>query len=298
MKPIAKLTLFAFTALTLSNGVPFYALQDAQAWTNNISDAASSSEDLQRMALPYLRKAERDARRAAIVRAAEFRRFIVKRSGNARRFAEEIMGWRGTWEVLWGYWDRKSHEKYLAKAFGKHFFTGYELKSAMGRSIKHALKDMEEIENQLAVDLQTVVLGRTLSPGELAEARRSFQYVMDNVVASSRWDASKTVGKLVAADLIAGVTSAAMANLAVSMTVMGLGTAASPYTFGVSIVVVFMVDCLIDWIDDPASDIARDVRYSLREIAGKGETSILTALDSVITQKRRVWDRAAKEALQ
>jgi len=298
MKIIAKLILFAIMAFTSVSGVSLYALQDADARPDNASAAVRSSEERQRMVMTYIQKAEREARRAAIVRAAEFRRFIVDRAGNGREFAEEIMGWRGSWKAVWGYFAPETHKQYLTEMFGKHFFTGYELKNTMRRSIAHALKDIEGIENGLASDLRAVVVGRALAPGEMAEARRAFQYVMNNVMESSRWELTKTVGKLTATELIAGTTSAAMTHLAASMTVAGLGAAGSAYTIGASIIVAIVVDCLIEWIDDPASDIARDIRYSLYEIGDKGEASILTEMDAIITQKRQVWERAAKEALQ
>lgn len=308
MKIIAKLILFAMATFTLAGGVSIFLLQDTDAQANSVQAkdvranstpvAAPSTEELQKMALPYLQKAEKDARRAAIARATEFRRFIFSRAGNARNFAEEIMGWRGSWKAAWGYFDPESHKQYLAEVFGKHFFSGYELKSAMRRSISHALKDIEGIENRLASDLRTVVMGRSLAPGEMVEAKRAFHYVMSNAMESSRWELTKTVGKLTATDLIAGATSAAMTHLAASMTVAGLGAAGSAYTIGASIVAAIVVDCLIEWIDDPASDIAKDIRYSLYEIGNKGETSILTEMDAIITQKGGLWDRAAKEALQ
>ncbi len=209
-------------------------------------------------------------------------------------------------------------------------FSEYDLLIAMRRSIENAIRDIDEIENELAVDLGVLLQGRPLSAAEMSAARDAFRHTMANAAGSAQWDLAKTVGRMTAAERIGGMTTKIMSRFGgkilkmikrmiekkiqkqilktiakkavkkvgvkvVEKTVKVVSALGGPV---VCCTVSVGIDVAIEWIDDPAADVAADVRSSLRDIGYKSQRDIITQFDPILTQRRRTWERAAKEMLK
>ena len=75
------------------------------------------------------------------------------------------MSWHGKWRAVAPYLPftaKDGHKKFVENKFEKHIFTQDELLSAMKLSIENGAKDIEGIENNLAVSLRTEIQGRSL----------------------------------------------------------------------------------------------------------------------------------------
>ncbi|MGB4911881.1 MAG: hypothetical protein WBO95_07045 [Candidatus Dechloromonas phosphoritropha] len=98
-------------------------------------------------------------------RSLELASFIDSRKHGAKPFAEDIVSWHGKWRAVAPYLPftaKDGHKKFVENKFEKHIFTQDELLSAMKLSIENGAKDIEGIENNLAVSLRTEIQGRSL----------------------------------------------------------------------------------------------------------------------------------------
>lgn len=193
--------------------------------------------------------------------------------------------------------DKESHIVFIAEKFDEHIFSSTELAQAMQRCIEGAVKDIEEIENELAVALRKEILGRSLKPDEAPIAAEEFRTAIERLVAASQWDAAKTVGSLVVSEVAAQVGTQVLARLGVSAGILGAGAANSWWSFGAALVIGIVVDVIWEWIDDPAGDIEREVITGLDKLSIDASTAIEEEMNTIVSQRSELWDKTVTEML-
>ncbi len=249
----------------------------------------------------HVGEAERKAADAVSRRATEFASFIDSKKAGAKPFSEDIISWYGKWRAVKPqipFTDAEGHKKYVAEKFDEHLFSNEDLASAIKRSVEGCIKDIEGIENELAVALRQEILGRSVAPNEMPIANDEFQKAIEQIVSASQWDAAKTAGNVavseVATSVALQVARQVFIRLGVSASIFATGAANAWCTLGASLVIGLIVDKIWEWIDDPAGDIEREVIGSLDELSKNGSEEIKKELSQIVKQRSNLWTKTVK----
>ena len=171
--------------------------------------------------------------------------------------------------------------------------------SAIKRSVEGCIKDLEGIENELAVALREEVLGRSLAPNEMPIANAEFQKAIERIVSASQWDAAKTAGNLAVSEAVPTialqVARQVFIRLGVFSGIFVAGAANAWWTLGASVVIGIIVDAIWNWIDDPEGDIEQEVINSLDKLSENGSHEIKIALSEIVEQRNNLWTKTVKE---
>lgn len=246
----------------------------------------------------HIRNAEIEARAAIDRRAAEFVAFIDERKGGAAAFSGEVVSWYGKWRAIKAYLpftDGDGHRQYIEEQFGEHIFSNAELATAAELAVTGSLKDLEAIENRLAVTVRAEIADRPVSAMDLELAPGEFAAAIERVMTASRWDAAKAGGSLIVSEVAAVVGTQVLVRLGVSAGVLAAGAANSVWTLGGSIVVGLIADLIWGWIDDPAGDIERETVAALDQLAAESSAAMRAELGNVVTQRSEIWCKAVEE---
>ena len=168
-----------------------------------------SRSDIEAACQRHVGEAERKAADAVARHAAEFASFIDSKKIGAKPFSKDITNLYGKWRAVkpkLPFTDAEGHKKYVAEKFNEHLFSNEDLASAFKRSIEGCIKDIEGVENELAVALRQEILGRSLAPNEIPIVNDEFQKAIEQIVSASQWDTVKTAGNFAVAELASSVT--------------------------------------------------------------------------------------------
>lgn len=260
------------------------------------SEPERRAADVQAACRRHLREADRKASAVVDRRAADFSAFIESRKGGAKDFAEALVSIRGKWRVLKKYLpftDKDGHKKYVEEMFNRHILTQKELEQAVQSAVEGAYRDLDGVENELAVALHEEVLGHSLAPHEIPIATEDFDQAIRRIVAASQHDVVKAGASLGVSEIVANVSAQFLVRLGVSAGILTAGAANSWWTLGVGVVIGIIVDALWTRIDDPQGDIARATVSELDEIAFKGSSAIREEMHAVAEQRHELWHQAA-----
>ena len=242
--------------------------------------------------------AEVEARAAVDRHAAEFTSFIGEHKAGAATFSRAMVSWGSKWRVVKQYLpftDADGHRKYVEEQFATHVFSETEIADATRLAVTASLKDLQAIENRLAVQLRAEIDGRPVGAAEISTAEQQFAAAIEQVVSASQWDAAKTVGNLAVAEVAATVGTQVLVRLGVSAGILGAGAANSWWTLGGGLLLGLAVDAMWQWIDDPAGDIERETVLALEQLAADGSAALRGELGAVVTERRKLWDKAVEE---
>lgn len=193
--------------------------------------------------------------------------------------------------------DKDSHKVFILEKFDRHIFSSEDLAKAMERSIEGAVKDLEAIENELAVALRQEILGRSLAPDEMPIATKEFKMAVERMVAASQWDVTKEVGSLVVSEVAAMVATQVMIRVGVSAGILSAGAANSWWSFGAALVIGIVVDVIWEWIDDPAGDIEREMIEALDKLSLDASQAINDEMNKVVAQRSKLWTETLSEII-
>jgi len=256
--------------------------------------------EIEKACRKHVTEAEAKAKAAINRRVSEFSDFIDSRKSGARPFSKDIVSLYGKWRAVSPYLpftDKDGHKKYIVEKFNAHIFTNEQLAAALKRAVEGSVRDLESIENELAVALRQEILGRSLKPDEVPIAAEEFKKAVERLVAASQWDATKTAGSLVVSEVATQVARQVIVRLGVSAGILGAGSANSWWSFGAALVIGIVVDVIWEWIDDPAGDIEREMISALDKLSIDASTAIKDEMNKVISQRGDLWNKTVKEIL-
>lgn len=288
---IAGLSLGAIWILNIAMGDKPYSLP----WEQKRPKA-----EIEATCRRHVDEAEAKATQAVARRSAEFSEFIRSRKSGAQPFSKDIVSWYGKWRAVKPYLPftkSEGHKEFVAEKFNQHIFTTEDLAAAVKRAIEGSVKDLESIENDLAVALRQEILGRSLSPDEVPIAAEEFRKAVERMVAASQWDPVKTAGSLVASEVAAQVATQVLIRLGVSAGILATGAANFWWSFGAALVVGVFVDVVWEWFDDPAGDIECEMVSALDKLSIDASTAISDEMNKVITQRAKLWNKTLTEIL-
>lgn len=227
----------------------------------------------------------------------ELLRSINAHHSGIRAFAEEITSLHGKWEVMqdWlPFTDPEGHRKYVAQQFEVHVLSRAGLARLVRIALEGSIKDLDAIQNELAVALRQELLGRALEPGEILMAEAAFRTTMKELIDAAKGDALKGATSLVVSEIASQVGIRVMLRLGVSAGFIGAGAVNAWWSFGASVIIGFVADELWSWIDDPVGDIEREVHNALQTLASKVGLSVREEMMKFVTQRRMQWKTIAE----
>jgi hypothetical protein len=164
--------------------------------------------------------------------------------------------------------------------------------------VTESLKDIEGIENRLAVRLRSEIDGQPANAVQASTAEQEFATAIKQIQSASQWDAAKTVGNLAVAEAASAVGTQVLVRLGVSAGILGTGAATSWWTIGGGLVLGLLVDAVWQWIDDPAGDIERETAAALEKLAVDGSAALRDELGDAVTARAELWSKAAEEMVR
>jgi hypothetical protein len=241
----------------------------------------------------HIREADRKAADAISKRVSEFTSFIDSRKSGAKPFSEDVVSLKSKWLVFkskFPFTDKDGHKNYIVQKFGQHIFTQEDLALAVKRTVEASIKDLDGIENELAVAMRQEILGRTLRPDEVPIASDKFKSAIALLVTASQWDVTKSVGSLVVSEVAAQVATQVLVRVGISGGILAAGAATSVWTAGAGMAIGLVVDAIWGWIDNPAEDIEREMIQALNRLSSESSAAIRDEMNKVCCSAKCVVD--------
>jgi hypothetical protein len=248
----------------------------------------------------HLQNAERKANEAVSRRAGEFSSFVDSRKPGAKPFSEDVVSLEGKWnagKAMLPGMDKDGHRTFIIEKFNEHIFTPVDLANAMKRSIEGGVKDIEGIENELAVSLHKEMSGQPVSTSEIPKIGADFRSTIDTALAASRKDMKLAAGSLVASEVIAQIGTQVLLRLGVQAGILAAGVANSWWSFGGALVIGVAVDAMWDYVTKPAQSIEQEITTELTKLSLNGNGAIRGELTKLVAQRSELWKKTVKEAL-
>lgn len=242
----------------------------------------------------HITEAEAKATEAIKRRAGEFSEFIDSRKSGAKPLSKDIVSFYGKWRAVKPYLPftkSDGHKEYVIKKFDEHIFTKEQFAAVARRAIEGSVKDLESIENELAVALKQEILGRSLAPDEVPIATEKFKEAVKRLVEASQRDAAKSAGSLVVSEVAAQVAMQVFVRLGVSAGILTASAANSWWSFGAALVIGVVVDIIWERIDDPAGDIEHEIISALDKLSSDASSAIEEEMTKVISDRTKLWNK-------
>jgi hypothetical protein len=201
-------------------------------------------------------------------------------------FAEGCTSWWAKYKTI-----RGQGEVYVKQLFSEKIFSDADLAHVLQKTIEDSVKDLEQIENELAIALEQEIIGGTLTEDRKQLAIQSFRDSMANLRNSVAAETGQAVASMVASEIVSYLTVQTLTSLGVSAGALATGTVFSWWTFGASIVVAVGFDYLWNWFDDPAGDIKRETNNQLRKMSQKLTSTVQGELGSFLDQRAKLWEK-------
>lgn len=285
------LSLVAIVGVTFGAIWAFNALSGSTPYSTPEPPKRDPAE-LKAACQQHVRDADRKAAEAIAKRSREFAAFIESKKPGAKPFSKDIVSFYGKWRAVKPYLpftQENGHKEYVEEKFAKHIFSRSDLAAAMRLAIEGSIKDIESIENELAVALRQEVLGRPLAPDEIPIAAEQFKKAIEQLVAASQRDAAKAAGSLIVSEVAVQVATQVMIRLGVSAGILATGAANSWWSFGGALVIGVVVDLVWGWIDDPEGDIEREMHVALDRLSSQASSAINEEMNKVVAQRSEIW---------
>lgn len=242
----------------------------------------------------HIRRAVEDARAAVQTRAAEFQSFLEENKTGAAPFSKEVLSWYGKWRTIKPYLpftESDSHRIFIEEMFATHLFSTEEVNQRLIRTVEDVLRDIQEIENRLAVQLHGEIHDAPLTPRELTMVRQEFAAGVERIIIASQWETGKAGARFVLAEVVAIVGGQIIVRLAVTGGLLAAGASNAGWSLGASIIVALIADAVWDWLTDPAGNIERELLTSIDELSVSANEAIRIEFDEIIAQRAGLWTR-------
>lgn len=287
----------SFSRLLFGSFVLICGLVITGCSSSNGTETAKSS-DAPKVETPAKKPVDKDALRLHIQaarqkyeesiqqRTASINRFINSRMTGVKPFADKCTGWEAKYEVI-----RGRGKQYVQREFSQRVFTDAELTRVVQQVIEDSVKDLEQIENELAVALEEELIGETITDNKKTVALESFRFAMQNLKGTVVTETKQAVASTITSEIITYLAAQTATSLGISGTAIGTGAVFSWGTFGVSLLVGFMVDYLWNWYDDPAGDIRKQTNTELSKMSGRLTSTLQGELGKFLEQRAGLWDK-------
>lgn len=253
------------------------------------TNPAAAHGRIQSKVQPLLEQADRRAAQLLDKHLASIHAFLDQRKAGSRAFAERMLSIRGKWEALKSLiGDDSDYTAFLQEAFAEHLFPMDELKKVVDAAVRSYLAELESIDDDLLVrlraDLGDDALPRIAIPALSSEQalRNHYHELSQRVAQDMRFDLAVLAGRElfswpagnIATDLTMQVGAALATRLGISTALFEAGAASTWETLGISLIVSFVLDAVIDRIIKAAGyDAEQKIAERVEEtLSGLGRT--------------------------
>lgn len=220
--------------------------------------------------------------------------FVNKKKKGAKEFSEEIVSWYGKWLLLESgspFGDEDGYKSFVSIQFTNHIFPEMEFALELKRAIDNSLKDIEAIENDLAVNLRQEIIGESSKPDEKIMAKQWFGEALETLIVESQKDAVKAVSRLVFTEVAAQVTAPVLMSVGVSAGVLTVATINSYWTFGTALVVGVLTDHAIGIIISSQKNVESATMDKLNDISLKASNVLEIELTKILNKRVDLWEK-------
>lgn len=248
-----------------------------------------------------LNEAKRKADQAVIKRAQEFNAFIESKKPGAKPFSEDVVSLSGIWSAgkcKFPGAAQNCYDEYIATKFNQHIFTPDDFRAATSRVIKGGVQDIDGIENELAVALQEVIVGRALTPTEQPLEVAKFKSAIESSRRSASDGVMKEAGGLVAAEVFTQIATQVAIRLGVSAGVWTVAAGSSWWTLGGSLFVGLIANAIWNYYSEPAQTIETAMVIELDKMASSGSAVIRQELTKKVAARSQFWQATANVKIQ
>ena len=157
--------IWVFKLVTEDN--PYSEVQEPKRPRAEIKGAQEperSRAEIEAACRQHVDEARQKASKGITRRAAEFSDFINPRKSGAKPFSKDLVSLYGKWRAVspsLPFADKEGHKKYVEEEFEQHIFTKQDLAVSFKGVIERIVKDIESIENELAVTLEREIFGQS-----------------------------------------------------------------------------------------------------------------------------------------
>jgi hypothetical protein len=248
-----------------------------------------------------IKEAKLKADQAVTRRALEFKTFIDSKKSGAKPFSEDVVSLSGVWNAakckMPGA-EPNCYQNYISTKFNEHIFTPNDFKDATIRSIRGGVHDIEGIENQLAVSLREVIVGRTLTAAEQPLEVASFKTAIESARRAASDGVAKEVGGLVAAEAITQIGTQVLIRLGVPLLILTTASGTSWWTLGGSVLIGLIVNSIWNYFTHPAQTVEKAIVVELDKMADSGSAVIQEELTKKVSVRSQLWQKTVSEKLQ
>jgi hypothetical protein len=248
-----------------------------------------------------LKDAKAKADQAVIKRALEFNAFIDSKKPGAKPFSKDVVSLTGVWNAgkckLPGM-APNCYEQYISDKFNQHIFTPEDFRDATSRAIKGGVQDIESIENHLAVALQEVIVGRSLTPTEQPLEVAKFKSAIESARRSASDGVVKEAGGLVAAEVFTQITTQVAIRLGVSAGIWTMAASSSWWTLGGSVFIGLIANAIWNYYSQPAQKVEATMIVELDKMGSGGSAVIRDELTKKVAARSQFWQTTVNEKLQ
>ena len=211
-------------------------------------------------------------------------------------FADDMTGF-----IAVGKYASGGLEEYVREKYEEHFMSERVLAAKINACVESAMLDVQDIEDNLALELEEVLVTEfgSLSPARAAYIQRSLQCkvrglsdasVKTGVGVSLASQALGRVAEMVAARL--------MTALATRASIAAAALESSVFTWGASFVIGIGVDMAVTAITDPAGKLEEELNKSLDEAAAAMEADFRACVrNSGLHSLSNRWRSAVEQSI-
>lgn len=222
---------------------------------------------------------------------------IVRSQKNASAdFAEDVTGFIAVGKYVSGGLDEYVREKYE-----EHFMSERVLAAKVNACVESAMLDVQDIEDNLALELEEVLVTEfgSLSPARAAYIQRSLQ---DKVRGLSDASVKTGVGISLASQalgrVVEMVAARVVASLATRASISAVALEGSALTWGASLAIGLGVDMAVTAITDPAGKLEEELNKSLDEAAAAMEADFRAGVrNSGLHSLSNRWRSAVEQSI-
>jgi hypothetical protein len=241
------------------------------------------------------------AQQAVQKNSESFRQFVLSRKAGTRAFGEDVTSVKGKWRALkpcLPFTDKDGHKQFVSEVFETDVVSRADLGAALKRSIEGSVRDVEGIQNDLAVQLRQEIAGCHLGTHEISVVQQGFRESIHKLVSASQRDAAMAAANLVASEAAVWVGGRVFAALGADIFILGAAGADSWWTCGASLALGLGVDLVWNWITDPVGQIQHDADVALDQVARNGKSALLAELAKLVAEKKRLWEVATTDMIK
>lgn len=236
-------------------------------------------------------------------RALDFKEFIESKKTGVEPFSQDVIGLVGALNFakcirLDKAKFKECYEPYINDKFSQHVFTPDDFRDATKRAIEGGVQDIQGIENELAVALRQVIIGRSLIPAEMPVVEAEFKNAIEAVRRASGDDAAKEAGGLVMTEVVMQIVPHVLTRLGVTGGILTFAGANSWWTFGGSLLIGVTANAIWNFFTHPAEKIEKEMLLQLDKMALTGSTVIRDELTKILEVRSQFWQTTVKESLQ